>query len=88
MEAIEAVATASFLGVTEKLPFIKLAMRKIDTIKIMLMVLWETGTLENKKYIAISDKVNNIGKMIGGWNGQISKSLEDLGKTQPPKPKA
>ena len=56
-------------------------MRKVDTIKIMLMVLWEANSLKDKQYIAISEKMTAIGKMLGGWNGQLTK-------TQPPKPKA
>ena len=73
MEAIEATATASFLNPQEKLPFVRLAMRKTDTIKIMLMVLWESSSLKDKQYIAISEKMSAIGKMLGGWNGQLTK---------------
>ena len=73
VEAIEAVATASFLNPIEKLPYVRLAMRKVDTIKIMLMVLWESDSLKDKQYIAISEKMAGIGKMIGGWVGQLNK---------------
>ena len=37
------------------------------------MVLWETKSLDNKKYIVLSEKLEEIGKMLGGWNGQIQK---------------
>jgi hypothetical protein len=37
------------------------------------MVLWETKSLDNKKYIALSLPVDEIGKMLGGWNGQLTK---------------
>ena len=73
VEAIEATATASFLKPEEKLPYVRLAMRKVDTIKIMLMVLWESDSLKDKQYIAISEKMSGIGKMIGGWQGQLIK---------------
>ncbi|HLC49165.1 MAG TPA: four helix bundle protein, partial [Candidatus Andersenbacteria bacterium] len=52
------------------------ATRKIDTLKILLMVLWETHSIDDKKYIALSVQVNQIGSMLGGWNGQITKNLE------------
>ena len=51
----------------------RLAIRKVDTLKILLMVLWETKSLDTKKYIALSEKVEEIGKMLGGWNGQLAK---------------
>jgi hypothetical protein len=38
-----------------------------------MMVLWETKSLDNKKYIALSIQIDEIGKMLGGWNGQILK---------------
>jgi len=73
VEVIEAVITASFLNQTEKLPYVRLAIRKIDMLKIFLMLLWETKSLDNKKYIAMSVKLDEVGKMLGGWSGQISK---------------
>ena len=51
----------------------RLAIRKVDTLKILLMVLWETKSLDTKKYAALSEKVEEIGKMLGGWNGQLVK---------------
>ena len=73
VEIMEAIATASFLGRREKLPYVRLAIRKLDTLKILLMILWETKSLDNKKYIALSLKIDEIGKMLGGWNGQLLK---------------
>ncbi len=73
VEIIEAIATASFLGRTEKLPYVRRAIQKTDTVKILLMILWETKSLDNKKYVALSIKLDEIGKMLGGWNGQLTK---------------
>src|SRR5438552_12458542 len=73
VEVIEAVSIASFLSKEEKQPWVRLAIRKIDTVKILLTVLWETKSLDNKKYIALSIPLDEVGKMLGGWNGQLSK---------------
>lgn len=73
VDTIEAITTASFLPKEEKLPYVRLAIRKIDTLKIFLMILWETKSLDDKKYIALSLKIDEIGKMLGGWQGQILK---------------
>ena len=72
-DIIEALASASFLVREEKMPLVALAIRKLDTLKIFLMMLWETKSLDNKKYIALSMKVDEIGKMLGGWRGQLQK---------------
>ncbi|MBU0646415.1 four helix bundle protein [Patescibacteria group bacterium] len=74
IEIIEAAALAGFTPRAEKLPFIRLSIRKLDTAKVLLMVLWETKSLDNKKYIALSEKLEEIGRMLGGWHGQVAKS--------------
>jgi hypothetical protein len=73
VEIIEMTCSAIFLQKTEKLPYIKVAIRKLDTIKVMLMILWESGSFEDKKYITLSVPLNETGKMLGGWHGQLSK---------------
>ena len=73
VEIIEAVATASFLRREEKLPYVRRAIQKLDALKILLMVLWETKTLDNKKYATLSSPLDEIGRMLGGWNGQLVK---------------
>src|SRR3990167_7808013 len=50
IEIIEALAIASFLPKQEKLPYVRIAVRKLDTLKILLMVLWETKSLRDNKY--------------------------------------
>lgn len=75
VEIIEAISVAGFLGKEEKQPWVRLAIRKSDTLKVLLQVLWETKSLDNKKYIALSEKLEEIGKMLGGWNGQLTKTL-------------
>jgi len=73
VEILEAMTIASFLSREEKLPYVRLGIRKTDTLKIFLMLLWETKSLDNNKYIQLSEKVSEIGKMLGGWNGQLLK---------------
>lgn len=73
IDMIEAIITANFLSPKEKEPYIKFAIRKLDTTKVFLMMLWETKSLDNKKYIALSEKLNEVGRNLGGWHGQIIK---------------
>ena len=72
-ELIEATASAAFLPKNEKTPWIRIAIRKLDTIKIFMMILWETKSLRNKKYISLSAPLEDVGKMLGGWQGQLQK---------------
>lgn len=73
VETIESVSVASFLVREEKIPYVKVAIRKMDTSKILLMILWEAKSIDNAKYIALSEPLDEIGRMLGGWNGQLQK---------------
>jgi hypothetical protein len=81
IESIEAIASASFLPKEEKQPYVRHAIKKMDTLSILLAILWETKSLDNKKFIALSTRINEVGKMLGGWNGQLLK------QNSPPKAK-
>lgn len=70
------ISSAAFSVKTEKLPYIKVAIRKLDTLKILVLVLWESRGLDNKKYIALSAPLHEIGKMLGGWYGQVNRQQE------------
>ena len=70
---MEALSAAAFLSQAEKLPFIRLAIRKTDTVKLLLLILFETKSLDIKKYIALSEKLDEVGRMLGGWKGQVEK---------------
>jgi hypothetical protein len=96
VESIEAVSIAGFLPKEDKSPWIRQAIRKIDTLKVFLHILWEVKSLNDKKYIALSIKIDEVGRMLGGWMGQIQKHLESkfkishptalqVNKTLPPK---
>jgi len=81
IEIIEMIAYAAFSSKPEKIPYVKVAIRKLDTLKILLHVLWEANGLDDKKYINLSELLHEIGKSIGGWFGQLNQQLEN--KTPP-----
>ncbi len=80
IETIEATDAALFTPRHEKLPYVRLAIRKLDAVKILLLVLWESKSLDNRKYIAVSEKMNEIGRMLGGWHGQLLKQNSPGGR--------
>lgn len=73
VEIIEAISAASFLSREEKHPYVRLAIRKVDTLRLLLQVLWETKSLDDKKYLTLSMTLDDAGRMLGGWNGQLGK---------------
>ncbi len=73
IEIIEMISSASFVKKEEKTPYLRTAIRKLDTLKILLLVLWETRSVDTKKYELISLPLDEIGRMLGGWLGQTEK---------------
>ncbi|MEK7654619.1 MAG: four helix bundle protein [Patescibacteria group bacterium] len=73
VEIIETVAAAGFIAKEKKLPYLSLAIMKVDTLKVLTMVLWENKSLDDKKYIQLSLKIDELGKMLGGWRGKLQK---------------
>lgn len=71
IEIIEMTSSASFVKKEEKTPYLRTAIRKLDTLKILLLTLWETGSIETKKYELLSTPIDEIGRMLGGWLGQV-----------------
>ena len=74
VEVMEMVSAAAFLPKREKLPFLRAAIRKFDAIKLLLLVLWESKSLDTKKYATLSVVCDEVGRMLGGWQGQLVKN--------------
>jgi hypothetical protein len=72
-DVIDSTSTAVFLPRQNKLPYVRRAVVKLDTLKIFTQIAWQLGALDNKKYATLSEHLVEIGKMLGGWSGQLSK---------------
>lgn len=70
---IELIFIAGSLPKEQKTPYLQKAISKIDLLKFFLQLAWEIKSLDNKKYIVLSEQLNNIGKMLWGWNKQLIK---------------
>ena len=77
IEATEPLFVATYLSREEKLPYLRKAAAELDLVKFFLQALWEIRALDNRKYAALSEELDEIGRMIGGWMRQQGT----LGKT-------
>jgi len=44
-------------------------------LKFFLRISWEIKAVDNKKYIALSERLDETGKMLGGWISQLKAKL-------------
>ena len=72
-ETLELIYTAGHLPRENKLPYIQKAIGKLDLLKFFLQISWEVKALDNRKYITISEPLNEVGRMLGGWYKQLVK---------------
>lgn len=82
LECIELTFTASYQPKDRKLLYLDKVTAKFDLLKFILRVSWETKALDTKKYIALSEPLAEIGKMIGGWTNRIKKETQTLARSQ------
>jgi len=73
LEIIELLFMASALQRAHKLPVLQKASGKLDLLKFFLQLTWELKILDAKKYILLSEPLNDIGKMLGGWMRNTQK---------------
>lgn len=70
IETISNLFAASHKPRGRKIIYIEKASEAFDTLKFLLQVAWEIKAIDNRKYIALSEKLNEIGRMLGGWHRQ------------------
>lgn len=73
LEVIELIFLAGSLPKNKKLPYVQKAVSRFDLLKFFLQLSWEIKIIDNKKYIAISEPLNEIGRMLGGWHRNLLK---------------
>lgn len=69
-ETIKQLISASYKNREQKMYRLEQASDTFDILKFMLQVAWEVNLLDNKKYIALSKPLEEIGRMLGGWRRQ------------------
>jgi len=71
VEVLEAMVTASILTKEKKIPHLLMASIKLDVLKFFLQIAWEVRALQTKHYSIISEYLNEVGRMLGGWKRGI-----------------
>lgn len=73
IELSELILIAGYTSKEYKLPHINKASIKLDVLKFFLKVTWELKSIETKTYSDLAVSLNDVGKMLGGWQKQLVK---------------
>ena len=75
LELLEIISKISFISGEPKIEGLKYASIKTDLLKILFRLCFETKIINQKKYIFFEEKLQEIGRMVGGWRkGLITKT--------------
>ncbi|MFA5248136.1 MAG: four helix bundle protein [Patescibacteria group bacterium] len=77
LELLENIFTTIYLPREKKFFQLSLAIINLDSVKFFFQLSWENKCLSNERYAELSEKLNEVGRILGGWK----KGLEN--KTPP-----
>lgn len=73
LDLLEIAYTAYFSEKSKKAEKISECIFILDIIKFFISIAWEGKLLSNKQYEGIALKLNEIGKMLGGWKKSLGR---------------
>ena len=71
---LEHILIAANLERERKLRVLEIANGKFDVLKVLLRVARQLKMLDNKKYLSLETKIQEIGRMLGGWLRSLTKA--------------
>lgn len=77
-EVIQMIASAQYSKDTKQLAYIEAAIAKNDVLKCMLYVLLKTSGMEVKNFFHLTEKIEEVGKILYGWKNNCMKKLGTL----------
>jgi len=67
LSLLENTFITAYLSGEKKSAQLSMAILKLDSLKFFLQLAWENKCLPNIKYSALSENLDEIGRMLGGW---------------------
>ena len=67
IKLLESITAASYSMPIEKQKFLTEASANVDFLKILFRLCCELKIIDQKKYLLLEEKLQEIGRMIGGW---------------------
>ena len=77
-DLIELISIAQFSTGERRVDALGRAITKNDVLKFLLYSLQELGGMEMKKFLDLSEKLEEIGQMLYGWKNQAQKQTAQM----------
>lgn len=76
LDLTELFFEASELYDIQKLPTLEKASVKLNLLRVFIRLSFDTKSIDGKKYTAIQQQIDEIGRMLGGWIKLFKKDSE------------
>ncbi len=73
LEVLENIMVASQMARREKLPMLEQASTKLNFLRVFIRLMHETKGIDMKKYVALQEHIDEIGRMLGGWMRSVKQ---------------
>ena len=77
LDILELSFASSYLPPNQKVILLSKNISRLDILKFFLQLAWESKLIPTDKYADISEKLNEIGRMLGGWKKGIENKLQN-----------
>lgn len=67
IEILEGIMTASYKSKFEKSAVLEKVSINLNLLRMLLRLMKEVKTIDNKRYTALEEILDEIGRMLGGW---------------------
>lgn len=67
LEVLEGILTAISLPKNQKADILEEASKKLNMLRVFVRLSKDVKAIDNKKYIMLQEKLDEIGRMLGGW---------------------
>ena len=75
LDLLELIYKAYYANIENKSIVIIKAITKNDIIKYLLQIAFENKLIKEKQYLELSNKLQEVGKILGGWKNSIENKL-------------
>lgn len=73
LDILEFTYTASYLPPEQKIIELEKIIPRLDILKFFIQIAWENKLIHASKYAELSQKLEEIGRMVGGWRKGLLK---------------
>jgi len=70
---LELTFIAAYLPPEQKIILLGKTISRLDILKFFVQLAWESKLIPNDKYLELSTKLEEIGRMLGGWKRGLEK---------------